>query len=371
MNSGPVRPFRPFEDVRFGLTTALAWLLLATNAFSGSSSGGGGSGSATTGESQLGLGRAVNVFVRYGYLSISMRVVPRNDTDWLFREPTVSVFRGVNMIGDQGRKQDEHDSTGFRGDFHMEFCDNLRQLLQAYFRDFAFERLDKPWRAFTAGWLPDTTARNLGINSSFVHGDHCYVLVRVSKYAHSAALAGPVPPSVALEDAVADGAKTLKPGDFAGTADFIKKYGSHYVASYSTGNSLYQVFVYSRSKFLQIKQRLKTQGVLNLTSLELLNYFSPWYVEHMGAIKCASGNKTVEQWANSKLGVQYYIFRYASLLKLHKDTALLNTLDGMLGNEALLQLDLRALTPVFKDPAKKKWFQEVIDNQIKLWEVNM
>lgn len=69
------------------------------------------------------------------------------------------------------------------------------------------------------------------------------------------------------------------------------------------------MFVYNRNKFLQIKQRLKTQGVLNLTSLELLNYFSPWYVEHMGAIKCASGNRTVEQWANSKLGVQYYIFR--------------------------------------------------------------
>lgn len=68
---------------------------------------------------------------------------------------------------------------------------------------------------------------------------------------------------------------------------------------------------------------------------------------------------------------KYLNFRYASLLKLHKDAALLNTLDGLLGNEALLQLDLRALTPVFKDPAKKKWFQEVIDNQIKLWEVNM
>lgn len=65
-----------------------------------------------------------------------MRVVPRNDTDWLFREPTVNVFRGVNMLSGnngQGRKQDVQEG-GFRGDFHMEFCDNLRQLLQAYFR---------------------------------------------------------------------------------------------------------------------------------------------------------------------------------------------------------------------------------------------
>ena len=41
------------------------------------------------------LGGAINLFSRYGYLSISMRVVPRNDTNptWIFREPTVDIFR--------------------------------------------------------------------------------------------------------------------------------------------------------------------------------------------------------------------------------------------------------------------------------------
>ena len=41
------------------------------------------------------LGGAINLFSRYGYLSISMRVVPRNDSNptWIFREPTVDVFR--------------------------------------------------------------------------------------------------------------------------------------------------------------------------------------------------------------------------------------------------------------------------------------
>lgn len=43
------------------------------------------------------VGNAINVFNRYGYFSISMRVVPRNDTDhsWIFREPTVDVFTNV------------------------------------------------------------------------------------------------------------------------------------------------------------------------------------------------------------------------------------------------------------------------------------
>jgi torso-like protein len=41
------------------------------------------------------LGSAINLFSRYGYLSISMRVVPREDKelDWIFREPTVDIFR--------------------------------------------------------------------------------------------------------------------------------------------------------------------------------------------------------------------------------------------------------------------------------------
>ena len=44
------------------------------------------------------VGTAINVFSRYGYLSISMRVVPRNDSDrsWIVREPTVEIFSNVS-----------------------------------------------------------------------------------------------------------------------------------------------------------------------------------------------------------------------------------------------------------------------------------
>ena len=46
------------------------------------------------------LGGGINVFSRYGYLSISMRVVPRNGTEpkWVFREPTVKLFRYVLLF---------------------------------------------------------------------------------------------------------------------------------------------------------------------------------------------------------------------------------------------------------------------------------
>ena len=91
----------------------------------------------------------------------------------------------------------------------------------------------------------------------------------------------------------------------------------------------------------------------------------------MGTIQSASGNRSVEAWAVERLRVQYYIFTYASLLKLHGDAALLRQLNGLLENEALLQLQLRTLAPLFKDPNRREWFLEVIDNYYKLWEINM
>lgn len=45
-------------------------------------------------ESQLRAGKAINLFIRYGYLSISMKVISYNDTErWLFKEPTKNVFK--------------------------------------------------------------------------------------------------------------------------------------------------------------------------------------------------------------------------------------------------------------------------------------
>ncbi|CAH0746749.1 unnamed protein product [Diatraea saccharalis] len=238
---------------------------------------------ATALDSELGVGKAINIFMRYGYLSICMRVVPRNDTEsWVFREPTVSVFRDVDKFSVAPKPRQA--KTLFDGDFHMEFCDNLKQLLQAYFRDFSFERLERPWRAFTAGWPTDIMARNLGINSSFINGDHCYVLVRVSRFRETAKL-NELPKNIAIEDVVLEAIQDANIGDTVSIADFIRKYGSHYIASYVTGNSLYQVFVFSRSVYSRIKERVKAKGITDIPVSDMNNYFSPFFAEHVGAVK--------------------------------------------------------------------------------------
>lgn len=137
--------------------------------------------------------------------------------------------------------------------------------------------------------------------------------------------------------------------------------------------SVVQVFVYSPAIYSRIKEVMKSRGVQALTAEEINSYFSPWYAEHTGRVLAASGNATVERWATDNLRTQFYFFVYTSLIKLHHpdNAGLLRDLDKLLENEALLQLDLRTLAPVFKDPLKRRWFEEVIDNHLKLWEVNM
>jgi torso-like protein len=56
---------------------------------------------------------------------------------------------------------------------------------------------------------------------------------------------------------------------------------------------------------------------------------------------------------------------------LHGSTTLLKALDELLGNEAILQLELKSLAVAIKEPEKRKFFQVILDNTIKLWEVNM
>lgn len=46
-----------------------------------------------------------------------------------------------------------------------------------------------------------------------------------------------------------------------------------------------QVFVFSRTSYSMIKERLKSKGVADITAKELEGYFSPWQAKHIGQIK--------------------------------------------------------------------------------------
>lgn len=88
---------------------------------------------------------------------------------------------------------------------------------------------------------PEVAARKLGINSSFIKGDYCYVLVRVSRFRETARLAKPIPPNQMLHEDVSAKIQDMQPGNSTETIQFMTTFGTHYINSYVTGNSLYQV----------------------------------------------------------------------------------------------------------------------------------
>lgn len=88
---------------------------------------------------------------------------------------------------------------------------------------------------------PEVAARKLGINSSFIKGDYCYVLVRVSRFRETARLMKPIPPNQMLHEDVSDKIQNMTPGNSTETIQFMTSFGTHYINSYVTGNSLYQV----------------------------------------------------------------------------------------------------------------------------------
>lgn len=57
----------------------------------------------------------------------------------------------------------------------MEFCDNRKQLFQAYFRDFTIERLDNPWQAFTGGWHLEVSAEVYWTTETFPFNQFCNI----------------------------------------------------------------------------------------------------------------------------------------------------------------------------------------------------
>lgn len=78
------------------------------------------------------VGEALDIFYRYGFFSLSVRVVPRDDPGkWLIREPTASIFE-ENTVSTKVNK----GSNNFNTQFQVYLCDDVSELQQAYFRDF-------------------------------------------------------------------------------------------------------------------------------------------------------------------------------------------------------------------------------------------
>ncbi|XP_028025737.1 torso-like protein [Bombyx mandarina] len=312
----------------------------------------------------LNIGNAIDLFANYGDLSQVTQVVSadyemEDEPIIPFSEKNIRVFANVSsriVMGDSITNID------------VLLCENFEDLLNVYFQNFKIEGTSKPWKAFLGDWIHDEIMRTFGIEYDMKSDNCCYVLVKLTKKHRTVELEDLE--GIRVRAYIQRAIDKLDINDPAEIRRFMKSYGTHYIESFVTGNFIYQVFKYKRSGYNRLRSYIRIRNSRPTLPDNLRFYFSSYYLKHVGDIKVASGNKTVEFWARRNLRDSQYLYSRPSLLRLYYNTNLLYQLNDMLDHGALIGLKLKTLRPMFEDSAMAEKFAEIVENDLQLWEIN-
>merc|ERR1712004_895797 len=107
-------------------------------------------------------GGAVDMFYRYGFFSLSVRVVPRDDPGkWLVREPTANIFDQQSLV----IENKAGPNTFARQPVQISLCEDLDELMEAFFRNFKADGVEQPHKLFTGSWRLPTAAHNIRLDT--------------------------------------------------------------------------------------------------------------------------------------------------------------------------------------------------------------
>ncbi|OXA41718.1 torso-like protein [Folsomia candida] len=321
------------------------------------------------------VGAIVHLFPRYGYLSLSMRVVPRNDSQsWVFLEPVRNIFL-ESTIQIEERRFSAIDSTlPIHNEFHIDLCEDMGQLVQAYFRRFYIQGLDKPWQAFSGGWRTPSLSKYFGIDPNFVVGDYRYMLVRVFLVRNS----GKATPlaNITVNQGVMNDVLNYGNEGEKSMYNFSNTVGTHYVHSYLAGNAIYQVFVYDAAGFEAVKRRLteyNQQQKFQASILSQLPSILPLWGRQIGKLFVLNSSPQVAaETAQALLLETFQGVTVPNIFKLHDNPSLVRQVEVLLKNEpnGLLGIELKTLDIIFKERKKKRHFVQSLKMLLQLWEVN-
>ncbi|XP_043268075.1 torso-like protein [Venturia canescens] len=209
------------------------------------------------------------------------------------------------------------------------------------------------WTKFADDLSIPVFANHFGIEEWELSSDrHAFILVRIKKSYDNQTLAE----NVKLNDT---NAKQLD------NFDTIVNLPTHYIKSYATGNSLYQVLVFEKQFYERIKNAMKDRGLAVYSDALRRIFFSPPYVIRAGEIRTASRNRAVEDWATKSVRTSYYdrnwfsawrsepyeVF-FSSLILFYRNATLFNQLDELLRDEVLLQLEIPLVTRLMSESSQ-------------------
>jgi len=317
-----------------------------------------------TAQIDLPAGEALDLFYRYGFFSLSVRVVPRDDAGkWIVREPTSTIFKADSI-----RHITTTQANQFQDQFQIYFCDDLEDLMKHYFHDFKADGVEEPFRMFTGSWRTPTTMKYFGLSESVIKSDVGYVLVKLVKPRLTMKVEG----RLQLNDDSTIAMNNIRVGDRDSVQDFVQDHGSHYIRSISVGDAVYQVLAMDRPNYLRAKNDvLVIKRVTNFDNI-YEEYLAPWIVKENGRVLSASGDKTIANFLVSKAVKLTQFAQYPSLFEVRKQPVLLDELEFLTQDtSAVIGLDFTSLGSLLPTIEQQDYYKEIVNTELALWQANI
>lgn len=312
-------------------------------------------------------GGALDLFYRYGFFSLSVRVVPRNDPgSWLVREPTISIFEPNSIT-----QRQEMRSRTFEPYYQVYLCDDNNELLEAYFKDFKADGVEEPYKLYTGSWRTSTMAKYMGISPEALDGDSSFILVKLNKENRVIRTEGN--PTLARD--AQRSVDQIQIGNEESVLEFTHNYGSHYVKELTLGESIYQVFALTSEQYAVAKRMLS--GVNRITANNFASIYdsvlAPWLIREAGSIKAASGDFQLQRFLDVEPKVEARMgSRYPNIFAFQTDPILLNKLTALSAeSEAVIGLKFASLRFLVPSLTAREYYDEVVQTQIALWGSNI
>jgi len=320
--------------------------------------------------SKVPIGGAVDLYYRYGFFSLSVRVVPRDDPGtWLIREPTTTIFQDDTL-----RTSARNGPNSFaQQPFEISLCDDVEELKEAFFRNFRAEGVAQPHKLYTGSWRTPTMAKYLGISVDAIDQDSAFVLVKLVKNSGTLETVG----KPSLRSGPAAAAAAVRVGDEGSVTNYVQKYGSHYVQSVSLGDAIYQVLAVTREDLAAIKARVGGKAALTLGDWNRLydEHLAPWKVKETGNVRVSSGDVRLTQFVEQELRLNAQFGSYADLVgSLTKDPAKVRMLEQLGANtKAIIGVNFASQKSFIGngDIQAREYYDEILDTLTALWEVNL
>lgn len=319
-------------------------------------------------------GEALDLFYRFGFFSLSVRVVPRDDAGaWLVREPTAAIFDETSVS-----ERITPSAGKFDPSFQVFFCDDIAELNEAYFRDFTAERIEQPHKLFTGSWHKTTKSRYFGLHKESFDGQSSFVLIKLPKKRMSVSASGKGVSPMRLRPDAQRAINSVQVGNPKSVLDFLENYGSHFVQDIVVGDMVYQVIALYRDQFESAKaaaaRLLSSSAAASPADFGRLyeSHLAPWLVRETGKVEVASGDKEAHSIAKNDLVTNGKFGSYPNIFVLQERPEVTARMeDATEESEAVVGMHFASLRSFVRDPQTRDYYDEVVDSHMALWETNI